>query len=278
MKGTLPKSRREGVQVLDADGRSVTREEKLSELSADAAEKGQYPHYMLKEIHEQPLAVANTLKERVANGRLLEAAFGPKAAQIFPQVEYVRIVACGTSYHAGRGRPVLHRADLPHSLPRRDRQRIPLPQCGGAEEHAVRDHLPVRGNGRHAGRAAAGQAERLPGRVGGVQFTRELAGARVGSGHADAGRSRDRRGFHQGLHHADRGAVAAGDRAGQDAWHRCRARARPGDAPGGAARPHREDPGAGSGDPRDGRALRRPSTTRCSWAVARCIRWRWKAR
>ena len=46
-------------------------------------------------------AVANTLQERVANGRLLEAAFGPRAAEIFPQVEYVRIVACGTSYHAG---------------------------------------------------------------------------------------------------------------------------------------------------------------------------------
>jgi glucosamine--fructose-6-phosphate aminotransferase (isomerizing) len=47
------------------------------------------------------LAVANTLLERVANGRLLEAAFGPRAAQIFPQVDYVHIVACGTSYHAG---------------------------------------------------------------------------------------------------------------------------------------------------------------------------------
>ncbi len=56
---------------------------------------------MLKEIHEQPRAVANTLQERVANGRLLEAAFGPKAQAIFPHVDYVHIVACGTSYHAG---------------------------------------------------------------------------------------------------------------------------------------------------------------------------------
>ncbi|HXR52304.1 MAG TPA: glutamine--fructose-6-phosphate transaminase (isomerizing), partial [Steroidobacteraceae bacterium] len=60
-----------------------------------------YEHFMLKEIHEQPLAVANTLQERVANGRLLEAAFGPRAAEILPRVQYVRIVACGTSYHAG---------------------------------------------------------------------------------------------------------------------------------------------------------------------------------
>ena len=100
-EGDVAEVCRDGVKVLDTEGRSVTREEKISELSAEAAEKGQYAHYMLKEIHEQPLAVANTLTERVANGRLLEAAFGPKAEKIFPQVEYVRIVACGTSYHAG---------------------------------------------------------------------------------------------------------------------------------------------------------------------------------
>ena len=100
-EGDIAEIRREGVKVLDAGGSSVEREIKVSELSAEAAEKGPYAHFMLKEIHEQPFAVANTLQERVANGRLLEAAFGPKAATIFPQVEYVRIVACGTSYHAG---------------------------------------------------------------------------------------------------------------------------------------------------------------------------------
>jgi glutamine---fructose-6-phosphate transaminase (isomerizing) len=100
-EGDIADVRRGGIKVLDADGNSVVREIKLSELSAEAAEKGQYPHFMLKEIYEQPRAVANTLQERVVNGRLLEAAFGPKAAAIFPQVEYVRIVACGTSYHSG---------------------------------------------------------------------------------------------------------------------------------------------------------------------------------
>ena len=100
-EGDIAEIRREGVKVLDGAGNGVEREVKLSELSAEAAEKGQYAHFMLKEIHEQPFAVSNTLTERVANGRLLEAAFGPRAAAIFPQVEYVRIVACGTSYHAG---------------------------------------------------------------------------------------------------------------------------------------------------------------------------------
>ena len=56
---------------------------------------------MLKEIHEQPRAVAQTLEERVAGGRLLDAAFGPAAAEVFPKVRAVQIVACGTSYHAG---------------------------------------------------------------------------------------------------------------------------------------------------------------------------------
>jgi glucosamine--fructose-6-phosphate aminotransferase (isomerizing) len=56
---------------------------------------------MLKEIHEQPRAVADTLAERVANGRLLEAAFGPAATEIFKRTEHVHIIACGTSYHSG---------------------------------------------------------------------------------------------------------------------------------------------------------------------------------
>jgi glutamine---fructose-6-phosphate transaminase (isomerizing) len=100
-EGDIAEVRRSGVRVLDVDGSSVQREVRQSELSAEAAEKGQYPHFMLKEIHEQPRAVANTLQERVVNGHLLEAAFGHRAAEVFPKVEYVRIVACGTSYHSG---------------------------------------------------------------------------------------------------------------------------------------------------------------------------------
>jgi glucosamine--fructose-6-phosphate aminotransferase (isomerizing) len=100
-EGDVVEVRRSGVRVIDREGNSVERPIRESELSADAAEKGQYRHFMLKEIHEQPRAVANTLQERVANGRLLEAAFGPAATAIFERVEAVHIVACGTSYHAG---------------------------------------------------------------------------------------------------------------------------------------------------------------------------------
>ncbi len=100
-EGDVAEIRRSSVRVIDRHGVSVERPVLESELSADAAEKGQYRHFMLKEIHEQPRAVANTLQERVANGRLLEAAFGPDAAEIFRRTEQVHIVACGTSYHAG---------------------------------------------------------------------------------------------------------------------------------------------------------------------------------
>ncbi|MEZ5497805.1 MAG: glutamine--fructose-6-phosphate transaminase (isomerizing) [Steroidobacteraceae bacterium] len=100
-EGDVAEVRRTAIKVLDVEGNSVEREIRESELSADAAEKGQYRHFMLKEIHEQPRAVSNTLLERVANGRLLEAAFGPAATEILRRTEHVRIVACGTSYHAG---------------------------------------------------------------------------------------------------------------------------------------------------------------------------------
>ncbi len=100
-EGDVAEIRRGGVRVIDREGNNAERPVRESELSADAAEKGQYRHFMLKEIHEQPRAVANTLQERVANGRLLEAAFGPAATAIFDRVEAVHVVACGTSYHAG---------------------------------------------------------------------------------------------------------------------------------------------------------------------------------
>ena len=99
-EGDVAEIRRTSYRILDRNGNSVQRPAHESELSADYAEKGEYPHYMLKEIHEQPRAVAQTLQERVAGGKLLEAAFGPAATAVFARTEAVRIVACGTSFHA----------------------------------------------------------------------------------------------------------------------------------------------------------------------------------
>jgi glucosamine--fructose-6-phosphate aminotransferase (isomerizing) len=100
-EGDVAEIRRQGIRILDIEGNTANRPIRESSLSADAAEKGDYPHYMLKEIYEQPRAVAQTLEERVAGGRLLEAAFGPMATEVFRRTQAVQIVACGTSYHAG---------------------------------------------------------------------------------------------------------------------------------------------------------------------------------
>lgn len=99
-EGDVAEVRRRSIRILDKNGSTVERAVRESSLSADAADKGPYRHYMLKEIYEQPLAIANTLQERVANGRLLEAAFGPAATEVFKRTRHVQIVACGTSYHA----------------------------------------------------------------------------------------------------------------------------------------------------------------------------------
>jgi glutamine---fructose-6-phosphate transaminase (isomerizing) len=99
-EGDVAEIHRQNVRIVDGNGRAVDRPVRESELTAHAAERGPYAHFMLKEIYEQPRAIAETLQERVANGRLLEAAFGPAATAVFRRARNVHIVACGTSFHA----------------------------------------------------------------------------------------------------------------------------------------------------------------------------------
>jgi glutamine---fructose-6-phosphate transaminase (isomerizing) len=100
-EGDVADIRRDRIAIFDATGQAVTRKVHESSLSADAVDKGTFAHYMQKEIFEQPRAVADTLSERIANGHVLDAAFGPKAPEIFARVQATHIVACGTSFHAG---------------------------------------------------------------------------------------------------------------------------------------------------------------------------------
>ncbi|HEX7326314.1 MAG TPA: glutamine--fructose-6-phosphate transaminase (isomerizing) [Rhodanobacteraceae bacterium] len=87
--------------IEDAAGQIVTRRVRESDLSLDAVERGEFRHYMLKEIFEQPSAVAATLEGRIADGRILPNIFGVDADRLLAKVRHVHIVACGTSYHAG---------------------------------------------------------------------------------------------------------------------------------------------------------------------------------
>ncbi len=92
---------RDGFRVYN-DGAAVERPVRTTELTADAVERGEYRHYMLKEIFEQPAAVAETLEGRLVDDRLLEESFGTAAPDIFDGVRSVHIIACGTSFHAGQ--------------------------------------------------------------------------------------------------------------------------------------------------------------------------------
>jgi glucosamine--fructose-6-phosphate aminotransferase (isomerizing) len=91
----------QGARIFDQAGNPVERPVKTSSVTADATFKGEFRHYMLKEIFEQPRAIADTLEGRIGVDRVLEECFGTDAGRIFDQVKGVHIIACGTSYHAG---------------------------------------------------------------------------------------------------------------------------------------------------------------------------------
>jgi glutamine---fructose-6-phosphate transaminase (isomerizing) len=100
-QGDLAEISRDGVRVLDAEGREVSRPVHETQWSPEASEKGPYRHFMLKEIFDQPAALADTLYGRVAKNEVVPESLGPGAAELLAQVEHIHVVACGTSYHAG---------------------------------------------------------------------------------------------------------------------------------------------------------------------------------
>jgi glucosamine--fructose-6-phosphate aminotransferase (isomerizing) len=88
------------LQIFDEADQPVERELTRIEDAVESADLGSYDHYMIKEIHEQPRALAATFQTN-GGGRVSEAGFGPGAEEIFDRVQNIQIVACGTSYHAG---------------------------------------------------------------------------------------------------------------------------------------------------------------------------------
>ncbi|MFF7863887.1 MULTISPECIES: glutamine--fructose-6-phosphate transaminase (isomerizing) [unclassified Pseudomonas] len=100
-EGDIAEIRRDQVTIWDENGHKVQRETVQYHEGAEAADKGNYRHFMLKEIHEQPSVVQRTLEGRLGKDNVMVQAFGPKAAELFAKVRNVQIVACGTSYHAG---------------------------------------------------------------------------------------------------------------------------------------------------------------------------------
>ncbi|MBB2897653.1 glutamine--fructose-6-phosphate transaminase (isomerizing) [Pseudomonas sp. AS2.8] len=100
-EGDVAEIRLDQVQLWDVNGVPVQRETVQYHEGSEAADKGAYRHFMLKEIHEQPSVVQRTLEGRLGDGQVLPEAFGPSASALFAKVRQVQIVACGTSFHAG---------------------------------------------------------------------------------------------------------------------------------------------------------------------------------
>jgi glutamine---fructose-6-phosphate transaminase (isomerizing) len=90
----------ERVRVFDRAGNPVERKVHVSDLSLASLELGPYSHFMQKEIHEQPKALADTIESAMLEG-ISPKLFGAEAAEIFRQIDGVQIIACGTSYYAG---------------------------------------------------------------------------------------------------------------------------------------------------------------------------------
>jgi len=88
------------INVYDSDGVKVERATKHSDQCVVDVDKGDFSHYMLKEIYEQPRVITDTLEGRIFNGQVSDAILGPKAQQILDATKVIQIIACGTSYHA----------------------------------------------------------------------------------------------------------------------------------------------------------------------------------
>jgi glutamine---fructose-6-phosphate transaminase (isomerizing) len=99
--GDIAKITRDKILIFDAQGQSVDRPIKQSNLSVTAVELGEHKHYMHKEIFDQPQAVIDTLEGRISQQHVLVSSFGHQAEKTFQTVQQLQIIACGTSYHAG---------------------------------------------------------------------------------------------------------------------------------------------------------------------------------
>src|SRR5665647_1449696 len=100
-EGDVAELGRLNYQIFNAQGKRVERAVQISEMSNESVQLGQYRHYMQKEIHEQPQALADTLESVCNSQSLVPGIFGAEASATFADTDSILILACGTSYHAG---------------------------------------------------------------------------------------------------------------------------------------------------------------------------------
>ena len=92
----------ENYTIFDESKKQVEREISKIDISSQATSKGEYRHFMEKEIYEQPEAILKTIDGRVGGDDVLDNIFGLGSSEMFEKVKRIQIVACGTSLHAGR--------------------------------------------------------------------------------------------------------------------------------------------------------------------------------
>lgn len=100
-EGDIVEICRDNINIIDKEQQTVTRHECLSDVKYDAGDKNNFRHYMEKEIFEQPIAIKNTLLNRIKHGKVDLSELVEEHATVLAHVEHIQIVACGTAYHAG---------------------------------------------------------------------------------------------------------------------------------------------------------------------------------
>ena len=100
--GDVAEASSQSLAIFDENQRKVEREITFLNISAESSSKGNYRHFMEKEIFEQPNAILNTIDGRIGGEDVLENIFGEGSSELLSQVKRIQIVACGTSLHAGR--------------------------------------------------------------------------------------------------------------------------------------------------------------------------------
>jgi glucosamine--fructose-6-phosphate aminotransferase (isomerizing) len=100
-EGDTAEVTRDGVRVFDAEDAEVQRDVHVSDVSLASLELGPYRHFMPKEIHEQPRAIADTIEAAIDDNAFSPQLFGADAESVLGDIDAVQILACGTSYYAG---------------------------------------------------------------------------------------------------------------------------------------------------------------------------------
>jgi len=89
------------LNIFDKNGKSIERNKVQIKLKPGEIDKGKFPHFMLKEIYDQPQSIRDTLESRISHNEIYTESFGHNAREVFSNIDHVKIIACGTSYNAG---------------------------------------------------------------------------------------------------------------------------------------------------------------------------------